>query len=893
MRLIGLPTYAAVAAILVQGADAQPPNLTFEQRVRAQEAIERAYYSHQIGASRPFEEAVPRAVLEKKVRTYLKESAALDTFWKTPVTSEVLRKELERMAANTRMPERLQELYTVLGNDSLLIQESLARPALVDRLAQNFFASDTTIHAGPRQEAEALREDLAQGRLDPWSDHPGRSAVELVRVAAAEGARGSGERERTPADRKDVPFRLDLQFDAFDRYGARLPARVGEIGPIQEEREAFVIRVVLDRTQDEIKVATFVVPKLSWDEWWVSVEGGLVEASVDAVAAAVDSPPVPQTDRSKILPDATCLADDTWESGSLGGITNPPSARWGHTSVWTGSLMVTWGGYNVSGPFATSNTGGRYDPATDTWAPTSTTNAPSGRSHHTAVWTGSLMIVWGGEGEGGSSLITGGRYNPITDTWTPTSTTGAPPPPFELLERSAVWTGSLMVVWTSGRTDEFETCAIDCCPCTFPPSPVYAGGRYDPATDTWTPTSTTNAPSALYGYTTVWIGSHMVVWGGSDGLSFFSAGGRYDPASDTWTPTSTTNAPSGRSDHTAVGAGSLMLVWGGFGGSYLNTGGRYNPVTDTWTPISTTNAPPGRRYHTAVWTGGHMVVWGGFDGSSLLNTGGRYDPTTDTWIQTSTTNAPSARSGHTAVWTGSHMIVWGGYDRFSSLDTGGRYALGHAVDDDWDGLSECQGDCNDGNAAVHPGAAEVCNGLDDNCDGSVDEGGPSGGAACTVVGAFGACAAGVTSCAAGPLTCAQTVAPSAEVCDGVDNNCDGVVDNAAVPVGSPSLAMVLFGETAVLGWGALPEATGYDVVRGDVGILLGTGGDFASSIQGCLANDLGESALVLSGSPAKGAGFFYLVRGINCGGPGTYDSGDPAQVGSRDAEVDASTLSCP
>jgi hypothetical protein len=59
--------------------------------------------------------------------------------------------------------------------------------------------------------------------------------------------------------------------------------------------------------------------------------------------------------------------------------------------VWTGSRMIVWGGYNGYG------TGGIYDPATDSWAPVSTTGAPSGRVYHTAVWTGSRMIVWGGE----------------------------------------------------------------------------------------------------------------------------------------------------------------------------------------------------------------------------------------------------------------------------------------------------------------------------------------------------------------------------------------------------------------------------------------------------------------------------------------------------------------
>ena len=46
--------------------------------------------------------------------------------------------------------------------------------------------------------------------------------------------------------------------------------------------------------------------------------------------------------------------------------------------------------------FSYLNTGGRYNPSTDSWTATSTTNAPDGRYGHTAVWTGSEMIVWGG-----------------------------------------------------------------------------------------------------------------------------------------------------------------------------------------------------------------------------------------------------------------------------------------------------------------------------------------------------------------------------------------------------------------------------------------------------------------------------------------------------------------
>ena len=84
-------------------------------------------------------------------------------------------------------------------------------------------------------------------------------------------------------------------------------------------------------------------------------------------------------------------------------------------------------------------------------------------------------------------------------------------------------------------------------------------------------------------------------------------------------------------------------------------------------------------------------------------------------------------------------------------------------------------DCNDASAAVHPGAIELCNGVDDNCNGQIDEGNPGGGVAC-VTGKFGVCSPGTTLCTSGALACKQNVQPSPEICDGVDNNCNGVVD---------------------------------------------------------------------------------------------------------------------
>ena len=50
----------------------------------------------------------------------------------------------------------------------------------------------------------------------------------------------------------------------------------------------------------------------------------------------------------------------------------------------------------------------------------STIGAPSARAEHAAVWTGTDMIVWGGVGTGDNNspyFGTGGRYNPATDSW--------------------------------------------------------------------------------------------------------------------------------------------------------------------------------------------------------------------------------------------------------------------------------------------------------------------------------------------------------------------------------------------------------------------------------------------------------------------------------------------
>jgi hypothetical protein len=115
-------------------------SLTFAERVSYQRAIEEIYWSHRIWPEEnpnpkpPLDAVMSQARLEEKVEDYLRNSQAVEDYYKEPLSAKQLQAEMERMARQTKQPEVLRELFQALGNNPFVIAECLARPVLAERM---------------------------------------------------------------------------------------------------------------------------------------------------------------------------------------------------------------------------------------------------------------------------------------------------------------------------------------------------------------------------------------------------------------------------------------------------------------------------------------------------------------------------------------------------------------------------------------------------------------------------------------------------------------------------------------------------------------------------------------------------------------------------------------
>jgi hypothetical protein len=233
-------------------------------------------------------------------------------------------------------------------------------------------------------------------------------------------------------------------------------------------------------------------------------------------------------------------------SASWAGIADAPvAARGDHVAVWTGTELLVWGGQLADGGWASD--GAAYDPATNTWRTIPVAPLPPDR--YAAVWTRSELIVVGG----GEAAVTGAAYDPATDTWRTIS-----PPPVALVRYQLAWTGQRVIAVGGERTGEAT-------------EQQFRTLTYEPAIDTW---------GDLGGHE---IASNEVAIAVTDGqLVVWSNRGddtwRFDLATGAWSP----GAPA---PTTCEGADRAVGVPGAVIGAICGRGYRYDVVADAWTEL--------------------------------------------------------------------------------------------------------------------------------------------------------------------------------------------------------------------------------------------------------------------------------------------------------------------
>lgn len=331
---------------------------------------------------------------------------------------------------------------------------------------------------------------------------------------------------------------------------------------------------------------------------------------------------------------------------------NAPSPVYGHTVTDIGTAWVVWGGWTDFPAGGARNSGAFFRPATQDWVPFDAfPGTPAARARHTAIWTGSELIVWGGLNALGNAITAGARYVPDFDEWSYTSVVNLPA---NRSEHTAVWTGERMIIW-GGRATNAEGPLLN------------SGGIYDPETDAWQTMSNVNAPSPRVGHAAVWTGDYLIVWGGRGAHGLLNDGALYHPPTDTWTPLGSVGAPAPRSHFAAAWTGSHMAVFGGVGAGFANflgDGFTYN-LAGVWAPMRSSFAPVGRAYADGLWTGNEFLFVGGLgleeDALVAHSDGGSYKPSENQWLQIGI-QPPETHFGLAAA--GDRLLVWTGEGAF-------------------------------------------------------------------------------------------------------------------------------------------------------------------------------------------------------------------------------------
>ena len=347
---------------------------SLERRARGIAAVEGVRFTARGGSALDFDRRYPASLWESRAVDVIAKSRCLLERYGVAVDDRMLTGELERMRRQSQDPTALDTLFEVLDRDPALVKECLVRPILVDRLFRRSVAWDPDLQRGARAEAARLGQANGAGELESMGGL--RAHRRVYRLVENPGFDSND----------DGPSRGGVDASRFGKLRSRFRS-VGHVAAPVEDETAIIVEAAIAADAARIETVSVIVPKRSAEVWWREVGSGFLGLLPARLAVTTNDATVAVSERSGTaeVPFPERSPTDSWVL-----VRNVLDARAGHTAVWTGSEMIVWGGSFHE------RVGGIYDPATDSWTPTTSVAAPSPRSGHTAVWTGREMIIWEG-----------------------------------------------------------------------------------------------------------------------------------------------------------------------------------------------------------------------------------------------------------------------------------------------------------------------------------------------------------------------------------------------------------------------------------------------------------------------------------------------------------------
>ena len=331
----------------------------------------------------------------------------------------------------------------------------------------------------------------------------------------------------------------------------------------------------------------------------------------------------------------------------------PIASRSDSVAVWTGTELVVWGGDRGNTQFAD---GASYNPATRAW--TRLPPAPlSARAGSVATWVDGYVVIWGAFSNPARQLTDGARYDPNTRTWTRLPAVSAAP---GYTSAQLVTVGSSAVLLRSSPGTG-----------TAPASTIVRADAYDPRTNTWQRLLDLTAPPTHHvaQVDALGVGDTVFVWtswshtiqttANSTETNYGIDAARLDLAGKhSWTsvPASPDEGAAATNPQWTGNRIFLPQVQGFCGfcagpGLSLTPAVLIDPRTGHRTTIP--SLPTGAA--TAVWTGAAVLDVG--NTRSTAQTTAAFDPATGQWH--TLTPGPASQGDSVSVWTGHELIQWG------------------------------------------------------------------------------------------------------------------------------------------------------------------------------------------------------------------------------------------